>query len=109
MTTITVERVGDRALMPQRDFEQLVTLARQCADVAVRQGKQGSVSASPLSQETSGNGSAGTFWHEKSLEELAAEQGVGPIRQLEEVWGQGAHLWDSEADFQEFLAATKGA
>jgi hypothetical protein len=45
------------------------------------------------------------FWKPKTLEELAAEQGIHPIKQLEEVLGQGTELWRDDAEFETFLAA----
>jgi hypothetical protein len=48
------------------------------------------------------------FWTERSLEQLAADQGVAPIGGLEEVWGKGAELWADDEDFEAFLAATEG-
>jgi hypothetical protein len=53
--------------------------------------------------------SADAFWEERSLEQLAGEQGVQPVRRLEDVWGSGSGLWPDDQDFQAFLAATKGA
>lgn len=52
--------------------------------------------------------SADAFWQEESLEQLAAEQQVGPLQRLEDVWRKGAELWDAEQDFETFLAATRG-
>jgi hypothetical protein len=48
------------------------------------------------------------FWHGKSIEQLAREQGVRPLEKLEDIWGKGADLWKDEEDFQSFLLATKG-
>ncbi len=45
------------------------------------------------------------FWESKTLEELAAEQGVSPIERLEEVFGRGADLWRDEAEWEAFLSA----
>lgn len=35
MTTIHVQRIGDQTLVPQSEFEKLVELARQRAEIAV--------------------------------------------------------------------------
>ncbi|MBW3538896.1 MAG: hypothetical protein KY476_01370 [Planctomycetes bacterium] len=43
------------------------------------------------------------FWTERTVEELAAEQGVKPITRLDEVLGQGAALWDSDEALDDFL------
>ena len=53
--------------------------------------------------------SAETFWEEKSLEELAAEQGIAAVPRFEEACGAGAHLWVDDDDFEAFLSATKGS
>ena len=45
----------------------------------------------------------GEFWREKSIEELAAEQGVRPVERIEDILGRGADLWDSDEDFEQFL------
>ncbi len=52
--------------------------------------------------------SPGDFWREKPLEELAKEQGVLPLRRLENVWGKGSGLWADDEDFDAFLEAAKG-
>ena len=39
----------------------------------------------------------------KSIEQLAAEQGVRLEGQLERIWGAGADLWASDAEFAEFV------
>ena len=44
------------------------------------------------------------FWQAKSLDELAEEQGVRPVERMEDVFGRGASLWDSDEEFEEFLA-----
>jgi len=48
------------------------------------------------------------FWTERSLEQLAVEQEVNPVRRLEDVLGKGADLWKDDEDFAAFLTATKG-
>ncbi len=49
------------------------------------------------------------FWEEKSLERLAAEQGVEPVSRFEDVFGTGAGLWESDEDFDAFLSAIKSS
>jgi hypothetical protein len=44
-----------------------------------------------------------TFSKRKSIEELAAEQGVSLEGQLERVLGAGADLWASDEEFEEFV------
>jgi hypothetical protein len=48
--------------------------------------------------------SDGDFWRPKTLEELAAEQGVGPVERAEDLLGQGDDLWADDAEFEQFLA-----
>jgi uncharacterized protein (DUF2384 family) len=38
----------------------------------------------------------------KSIEELAAEQGIRPTR-LDDVLGKGADLWESDRDLEQFV------
>ena len=40
----------------------------------------------------------------KSIEELAAEQGVTPIKRLEDVLGKGKDLWANDDEFDSFLS-----
>ncbi len=44
-----------------------------------------------------------TQGHRKSIEELAAEQGGKPTR-LQDIWGKGADLWDTDAELERFVA-----
>ncbi len=39
----------------------------------------------------------------KTIEQLAAEQGVKPTK-LEDILGKGAHFWKSDEDFERFVA-----
>jgi hypothetical protein len=39
----------------------------------------------------------------KSLEQLAAEQGVRPVVRVEELMGHGAELWADDAEFERFM------
>ncbi|MBM4050751.1 MAG: hypothetical protein FJ279_37115 [Planctomycetes bacterium] len=36
MTTIHVQRIGDTALLPQSEFEQLLRLARRCEQISLQ-------------------------------------------------------------------------
>jgi hypothetical protein len=42
-------------------------------------------------------------WWSRSAKELVAAQGVPPVERPEELEGQGADLWDDDADFDRFL------
>ncbi len=73
-------------------------------------GERGTRSAKALAQDGSlrppahsGAWVAEGFWQEKTLEQLAAEQGVKPIARLEEVLGKGADLWENDLDFENFV------
>lgn len=44
------------------------------------------------------------FWREKSLEELAREQGLELADDLEKMVGSGKALWSSDEQLEEFLA-----
>jgi hypothetical protein len=48
--------------------------------------------------------SAADFWQPRTLEELAAAQGVGPVARPEDRLGQGTELWADDAEFERFLA-----
>lgn len=48
------------------------------------------------------------FWHDKTLDQLASEQAVGPVTRLEDVWGAGSDLWESDEDFDAFVSAIQG-
>jgi uncharacterized protein (DUF2384 family) len=43
-----------------------------------------------------------SFSERKSIEELAAEQGIRPTR-LEDILGKGADLWKSDQEFEQFV------
>lgn len=49
-----------------------------------------------------------SFWQEKTLEQLAEEQGIQSAQRFEELWGGASDLWTDDDDFEAFLAATKG-
>jgi hypothetical protein len=44
-----------------------------------------------------------SFWKKKSIEQLAAEQGVRPLENVDELFGAAANLWADDADFEEFM------
>lgn len=44
------------------------------------------------------------FWREKTIEELAAEQGVRPVERLEDILGRHADLWESDEEFEAFVS-----
>lgn len=43
------------------------------------------------------------FRRERSVEELALEQGIGPVERFEDAWGRHADLWESDAEFERFV------
>ena len=48
--------------------------------------------------------SGSEFGKKKTIEELAAEQGVHPVDQFNALLGKGKTLWKDDAEFEEFLA-----
>lgn len=46
---------------------------------------------------------AGAFWRERSLDELAAEQRIAVPQALDEMIGAAAELWDDDEDFDLFV------
>jgi hypothetical protein len=46
----------------------------------------------------------GDFWKHKTIEELAKEQGIGPVTDMDKIIGQGKDLWDSDEEFERFVA-----
>ena len=72
--------------------------------------ERGAESAKALSREGSLGPPAGSgdrvvedFRQGKTLEQLAAKQGVKSIERLEEVLGKGAHLWESDLELENFV------
>lgn len=45
------------------------------------------------------------FWHPKTADELAAEQGVVSPQSLDELTGAAADLWENDEEFEQFLAS----
>lgn len=43
------------------------------------------------------------FWHESTIAELAAKQGLNGAQQFDQLFGQGASLWESDPDCQQFV------
>ena len=52
---------------------------------------------------SNGERAGSAFLENKSIEQLAAEQGVKLQGQLERIMGAGADLWASDAEFEEFV------
>lgn len=48
---------------------------------------------------------ADEFWTAKSLDELAAEQGVQVVADWQDLFGSGRNLWDDDESFDAFLGA----
>ncbi|PYV19140.1 MAG: hypothetical protein DMG21_02560 [Acidobacteria bacterium] len=48
------------------------------------------------------NGRRSAFRGQKSIQELAAEQGVTPTR-LEDILGKGRDLWESDRELEQFV------
>lgn len=59
----------------------------------------------PLSVATDvGSLDADEFWEAKSVEQLAAEQGIEPVQDLLALVGSASSLWGSDEDFERFVA-----
>ena len=43
------------------------------------------------------------FWRQKSVDELAEEQGVGPINNLNRLFGCGKDLWETEKEWNDYM------
>jgi len=43
------------------------------------------------------------FWQEKSIDQMAEEQGIRPVKRLEDVLGRHADLWGSDEEFEAFV------
>ena len=60
----------------------------------------------PASKRVTTGGASGKsatgFSERRSIEELAAEQGVKPTK-LEDILGKGADLWESDQEFERFV------
>ena len=48
-------------------------------------------------------GNADDFWHQKSVDELAEEQGVAPINDLDRLFGCGKDLWETEREWNDYM------
>ncbi len=46
----------------------------------------------------------GDFWKHKTIEEIVAEQGIGPVTDLDKIIGGGKDLWASDEEFERFVA-----
>jgi len=68
-------------------------------------GRRGEPRATGERGAIGNNGERATmsFSERRSIEELAAEQGVRLEGQLERILGAGADLWASDEDFEEFV------
>ena len=45
----------------------------------------------------------GQFWRKRTVDELAAEQGIAVPQSLDEMIGAAADLWDDDEDFDRFV------
>jgi hypothetical protein len=45
-----------------------------------------------------------SFWKPKSLRELAKEQGVKPVANVDDLIGKSRDLWKSDSEFEKFVA-----
>lgn len=63
------------------------------------------VTVEPLQEKTSEDESLDSeeFWREKSIDQLAEEQGIGPVADWGALFGAGRDLWKSDEEFERFL------
>jgi hypothetical protein len=73
MTTIHVQRIGDKALLPQSEFERLVELARQYEEIAVQMHEDDVPTLGMM--RLAEQGGAFDFWREASEDIYSAEDG----------------------------------
>jgi hypothetical protein len=73
MTTIHVQRVGDKALLPQREFERLIELARRYDEIVV-QMHEDDVPTSGIMRLAEQGGSF-DFWKDTAEDIYSAEDG----------------------------------
>ena len=43
------------------------------------------------------------FWHDATLEELMAKQGIRGPQSFDDLLGAGAGLWDDDHEFEQFV------
>ena len=43
------------------------------------------------------------FWHHKSVDELATEQGLGPVHDLDQLFGCATDLWETEEEWNNYM------
>ncbi len=91
---MTVEEEGDAMTK--------ATTTRNRHSRARRQSKPRAGSKRAAAGSDGGRTTVG-FSERKSIEELAAEQGVKLEGQLKRIVGSGAHLWSSNEEFEEFV------
>ena len=58
----------------------------------------------PLERDVRDAPSVEEFWLEKSVDDLAEEQSVQPLRKLDDILGKGAALWKDDNEFEGFLS-----
>lgn len=73
MTTIHVQRIGDQALLPQREFEQLVELARHRDEIAVEVHEDDIPTAGLM--RLAEQGGAFDFWLDKGEDIYSPQDG----------------------------------
>ena len=53
------------------------------------------------------NFSEENFWYQKSVEELAGEQCVDPVNDLERLFGCGKDLWETEEEWNDYMESVQ--
>jgi len=50
---------------------------------------------------------ADDFWHQKSVDELAEEQGARPINNLDSLFGYCKDLWETEREWDDYMESVQ--
>jgi hypothetical protein len=73
MTTIYVQHVGDKAVISQEEFEQLIDIARQCEEIVVQRHEDDI--PTPGIMRLAEQGGSFNFWREAGEDIYSAEDG----------------------------------
>jgi len=73
MTTIHIQHVGDKVLIPQSELERLVELARQCEEIVVQVHEDDAPTLDIM--RFAEQGGAFDFWKEAGEDIYSAEDG----------------------------------
>jgi hypothetical protein len=86
----------------RQTIERRAIMSNPSVDPVPQRATAGEVPCLP-SSEGQGSEAAG-FWRHKSLDELAAEQGVQPIENFSQFLDEVGDFWPEEENVEEFIA-----